>query len=65
MDEADAEEAAGLLDAEALGEIEGVVVAVPGEDAAVAQELCDFGGSVIREADGDSGAAVVETLLDR
>jgi hypothetical protein len=33
VDEADAEEAVGLFDAKAFGEIDGVVVAVPDEDA--------------------------------
>ncbi len=36
VDEADAEEAAGFFYVEALGEVQGVVVSVPGEEAAVA-----------------------------
>src|SRR6185369_9896387 len=62
VDQADAEEAAFVLDAEALGEIQGVVVAVPGEDAAIAQKFGDIGGMVIADAHGNRGAAVVETL---
>ena len=42
MDKADAEEAALLFYAEAFAQIQGVVVAVPGEDAAVAEEFRDL-----------------------
>ena len=62
MDQADAEEATGGLDGEALGQVQGVVVAVPGEDAAVAQEFRDIHGFVIGDPNGDRGAAVVEIL---
>ena len=60
MDQADAEEAAGLFYAETLGEVEGVVVAVPGEDAAVAEKFGDGGGVVVGDTDGDGGAALVK-----
>ena len=62
MNEADAQEAAGGFDAEALGQIQRVVVAVPGEDAAFAEERGDFRGRVIGEADGDCRAALVKSL---
>ena len=42
VDQADAQEAAFLFDAETFGEIERVVVAVPGEDAAVAEKCSRF-----------------------
>ncbi len=60
VNEADAEEAAGLFDAEAFGEIEGVVVAVPGEDAAIAEECSGFKGRMIGKADADGGDAFGE-----
>src|SRR5882724_4768242 len=56
VDEADAKHAALGFDAEAFAEIEGVVVAVPGEDAAFAEEGGDGGGMVIAEAQGEGGA---------
>jgi hypothetical protein len=37
VDQADAEEAARFFYAEMFGEVEGVVVAIPGEEAAVAE----------------------------
>jgi len=55
--EADAEHAALGFDTEAFAEIEGVVVAVPGEDAAFAEERGDGGGMVIADAQGKRGAA--------
>ena len=57
MDEADTEHAALGFDAEAFAEIEGVVVAVPGKDAALAEEGSDGGGMVIADAQGNRGAA--------
>src|SRR5262249_30390525 len=60
VDQADAQEAAFGFDAETLGEVEGVVVAVAGEDGAVGEELGDFGGVMIADDDGDGGAAPVE-----
>src|ERR1700675_3955403 len=55
--EADAEHAALGFDTEAFAEIEGVVVAVPGEDAAFAEECGDGGGMVIADAQRKRGAA--------
>ena len=62
MDDADAEEAAFFFDAEAFGEVEGVVVAVPGEDAAVAEMLGDVDGLVVTETERNRGAAIAEAL---
>src|SRR5258707_5372733 len=59
VDEADAKHAALRFDAEAFAEIEGVVVAVPGENAAFAEERGDGGGMVIADAPGKRGAAFV------
>jgi hypothetical protein len=62
VDDADTEEAAFLFDAEAFGEIEGVVVAVPREDAAVAEMFGDVDWLVIAEAERNRGAAIAEAL---
>src|SRR5260370_88436 len=61
MDEADAEEAAELFDAEALAQVQRVVISVPGENAALTEKLRDFRGMVIADADRHRGAALVET----
>ena len=37
MHEADAKEASGFFHVEALGQVQGVVVSIPGEEAVVAQ----------------------------
>ena len=47
MNEADAQEAAFGFDAEALGQVQRVVVAVPRKDAAIAEELRNFRWRVI------------------
>ena len=60
MYEADAQEAAGFFDVEMLGQVQGVVVAVPGEEAAVAELGGEFEGRVACYADGERGAALVE-----
>src|SRR5258708_29801183 len=57
VDQADPQHAALRFDAEAFAEIEGVVVAVPGENAALAEEGGDGGGMVIADAQGKRGAA--------
>ena len=44
MHQADAQEAAFVLDAEPFRQIQRVVVAVPGEDAALAEKCGDIGG---------------------
>src|SRR6266478_1979875 len=62
MHEADAEQAAAFFDAEAFGQVERVVVAVPGEDAAVAEKLRDFGGIVLANSNRNRRAALVEAL---
>jgi len=64
VDEADAEEAAGFFHVELLGEVQSVVVSVPGEETAVAE----FGGEgewslvlvLINDADCERGASPVE-----
>jgi hypothetical protein len=62
MDEADAEDAAVLFDAETFGEIEGIKIAVPGEDAAMAEESGGIGGSPFGEAEGYGGTALFEAF---
>ena len=47
-----------LFDAEALSEIEGVVVAVPGEDAAFAESLREFRGMMPLDPDSKGRAAL-------
>lgn len=47
--EADAQDAAVLLDAKALGKIQGVEIAIPDEDAAVAEERGDFCWMVVSQ----------------
>jgi hypothetical protein len=49
--QADAEEAAGFFHVEMLGQVEGVVVSVPGEEAA----LAEFGGEFQRRVAGFPG----------
>src|SRR6266536_5014295 len=58
----DAEEAAVLLDAEALGEIESVVVSVPGEDAALAQFCCKLCGMPPFDANSKRRASRLHAL---
>jgi hypothetical protein len=58
VDKADAQEAAILFDPEALSEIEGVVVAVPGEDAAFAESLREFRGMMALDPDSEGRAAL-------
>ena len=62
MSQADAQEAAIFFHVEALGEIEGVVVSVPGEEAALAQCGGEFERSVAVDANRESGAALLEAL---
>src|SRR4029077_1447288 len=63
---ADAEEAAGFLHVQMLGQVEGVVVAVPGEEATFAEldGECErrVVGIVVQHAHCEGGAAVVEAL---
>src|SRR5882762_11447559 len=60
--QSDAEHAALRFDAEAFAEIKRVIVAVPGEDAALAQAGGDGGGMVIANAQGKRGAAFGRAL---
>src|SRR5258708_36192301 len=60
MHEADAEETTAFLDAEALGQVQRVVISIPGEDAAVAEKLRDFRGVMIADATLKALAALVE-----
>src|SRR5579864_4871163 len=60
MHEADAEEPAGFLDVEVLREVEGIVVAVPCEEAAVAKLGGEFQRRVAFNSDGEGSAALVE-----
>src|SRR5215472_19261062 len=62
VDQADAKDATFRLDAEALGKIHGVEIAVPGEDAAVAEELCNFCGVMVAHAERKSRAALAKAL---
>src|ERR1017187_306269 len=56
----DPQHASALLHAQALGQVDGVVVAVPGEDAALAKTFGHFAGRVAFHANGDGGRALVE-----
>src|SRR5690242_14410544 len=60
VDEADAKEPPVLLYAQALGEVEGVVVAVPGEDAALAKLLRQLGGMMALHANCERRAALMD-----
>ena len=60
VDEPDAQEASGLFHVEVFGQVERVVVAVPGEEAALAELSCELEGSMTVNADGERAAAVVE-----
>ena len=62
MDDADTKQAALVFHAEPFGEIERVIVAVPGEDAAVAKMFGDVDRLVIRETERNRGAAIAEAL---
>ena len=59
MDEADAQEAARFLHSQMLGEIEGVVIAVPGKDAALAEFGGEFERGVMFDSQGDGAAGSV------
>ena len=52
VDEADSEKSARLLDIEMLGEIQGVVVAVPGKEAEVAEFSGQFEWRVAFDSHG-------------
>src|SRR5262252_9147013 len=58
MDQPDAQHAALRLHAETFAEVERVVVAVPGKDAAIAEKFGDGRRMMIPEAEGKSGAAL-------
>ena len=60
VDDADAEDAAFLFDAETLGQIERVEISIPGENAAIAQELRDFCGIVVADSKRDCCATLAE-----
>src|ERR1700723_2046784 len=62
MDDADTKQAAFLFHAEPFGEIERVIVAVPGEDAAVAEMFGDIDGLVVQQAERNRGAAIAEAF---
>src|SRR5438552_5921656 len=62
MHEADSQDAAVLLDAEALGEIQCVEISVPGENSALAKEGRDFRRLVVTQAERQRGAALVKAL---
>ena len=59
MHEADAEKASGFFHVEALGEVESVVVSIPGEEALIAQFRGEsersLVGSLIFDAEGEVG----------
>src|SRR5229473_715046 len=63
MDEADAQDAAVLLDAEALGEIQRVEISVPGENAALAEKRCNFRGVVAAQPERQRRAALIKLFL--
>src|SRR5260370_12059525 len=60
MHQPDTQQAAVLFNAQPLGEIERVVVAVPCEDAAVAEELCHLERRVSCQSHGHSRYALSE-----
>src|ERR1700730_1569098 len=62
MHQADAQEAALLFHPEPLAEVQRVVVAVPGENAAVTQKLRDLSGIVLPNSNRYSRAALVKAL---
>ena len=58
MHQADAEEAAGFFHIEVLGEIQGVIIAVPGEESVVAELGGEFEWRVAINADGKGPASI-------
>ena len=58
--QADAQHAAALLHAQPLGQVDGVVVAVPGKDAALTQALGQVARSVALQANGNGRRTLVE-----
>src|SRR5690348_14703407 len=60
MHETDAQQAAGFLHAEALGQIQGIVVAVPSKDAAIAEKFGAFERRASGEAHSDGRNAFGE-----
>jgi len=57
MHEADAEKSPVFFNIEPLGQIQGVVIAVPGEDATLTQARRKFKRSVAFDSDRESRAA--------
>src|SRR5579884_1328728 len=62
VDGADAQRAAVLLQAEALHQVEGVVVAVPDEDAAGAEQLGEVARAAALHGEHDGGDAARQVL---
>src|SRR5438128_9674555 len=60
MGQADAQEPAVFFYIQAFSEIQGVVVAVAGENAAIAESSSKLERSVVRDADSKSRTAAVE-----
>src|SRR5689334_17557283 len=62
MDQSDAQQPTAGFDAEAFGQIQCVVIAVPGEDAAFAEEPGDVRGMVISEPHRNRRTALLKSL---
>ena len=62
MRQPDAQEAAVFLYIQAVGEVDGVIVAVPGEEAAFSQLGGEFERGVSVDAQDDRRATMVEAL---
>src|SRR5579859_103577 len=62
MNYSDSEKAADGFDAEAFRQVQCVVVAVPSEDAALAEECRHFGGRVIGKPDRNRRATLMKLI---
>src|SRR6476646_611015 len=59
----DAEHPALLFDSQAFCQIQCVKVSVPGENSAVTDKSCDFGGMVIAQPERQCRTALVKSLV--
>ena len=62
MRQPDSQKPAVFFDVEALGEVQRIIISVPGEEAALAKLGREFKRRVSFNSDGDCGATLIESL---
>ena len=58
--QADAQKSSQALDVQLFGQVQGIVVSVPGEEAALAELRCELQRRVAFDADGERRATILE-----